>query len=334
MFEAKDLTIKKNNNTLIEAISFKIEQKGILGVLCQSSSITDVLADVLCGVISADSGEILINGLQMSRNELALKRKVRLASHSFVAPSHMTVYEYLDFVGNALKLDNEKKYKQIKEALELTALDSVKNREISRLNISMHNVLTIAAAILGNPEILVLNDPFGGIEGEAFEDMYALVSMLGQIKTVILLTHNTDAVKRLCDDVVIISGGKIVLSGKIEDIEKKINSTCELHITIRGDVQTAMATVSALSEVLNVKLMSSEANEVHTVSVEHYQDSRITEKIFDALSDKNIPMLSVKPIILTLNDVYYSLTAQDTNIDNVNEDISKKGKLFARRRDA
>ncbi len=306
MLEINEIKVLLDSVPIIDGLSLKIEEKGIFGILCSDGNVRNMLADVLCGAKNANSGEILYNGCPMSRNALQLKRKIRLASSTITLEPSMTCFEYLELVSNSLKLGMDKKYKQIEEALELVELEAQKNKAFTRLDGEKKIKLSIAASLIGNPDFIIVNEPFENIYGEALEQIYELLRFLGTLKTVILLSHEPDKVKHLCSSVAIVSGGRVALCGSIDEIERKINATHELLIKVKGEQEAIVAAIKTHDTVINVKVLSTEENGIHCLSVEHYPDDLIKDRLFESLADINAPMLSVKQITLTLGDVYYS----------------------------
>ncbi len=333
MIEIKNLKIEKDGSYIINDVSVTVENKRIFGVLCADSMQRELFGKVLCGAVDATDGEVMYDGKKMTRAALELKAKVRLASYTFVADGHVTVFEYLDVVGNSLKLETEKKYRQIKEALELTGLDSLQNKLICNISDAyIRFKVSLAASLLGNPDYIISDCTFDGFSDDALSEIYELLEMLGNIKTIVLFSDKPTCIKRLCQNIAIISRGKVVLEGHIDEIEQKINSTHELRITVRGNEQTIHETIKNTECVVNVKTLSADKNNTHLLSVEHYPDDKIKDRIFEALSAVNCPMLSVKQISLTLNDVYYSLISHDQNNDPPTSDSTAEKKNIFRRR--
>ncbi len=320
MIELKDICINSGETKLYN-ISLKAEEKGIYGILCEDSAVKSRLADIICGVENADGGQVLVNAVEMSRKALDLKRKARLASPRLLCDGMSTPVEYLDFIGNVLKIEPEKKYRQIKEAMELVGISDVQNKPIASLPSAAGARLSLAAALIGNPEVIVLDELFEEISDNEARELYEILDMLAEIKILILLSHSPEQVRRLCRHIAIIAGGKIALSGNCEDIEKKINSTHTLNITARGEKEKILEAINQTEGVVSVKILSADKNMVHTLSVEYLPDLKMKDKIFSALALVNVPMLSFKEKKLSLSDVYYSLTIAEEK-GNTNNDSS------------
>ncbi len=290
-----------------------VEGKGIHGVLGTKGAGKSALARIITGCEDADAGRVTVGERQMSRKNKAAKRKIRLVPTCLELHGTVTPVEYLDLVGDCMGIQPDKRYRQIKEAVELVGIEDVQRRSFSSLGASARCRLSLAAALLGNPEYIVLDDPFSLLEGTEQAQIYELLDMLGRIKTLVLFSHRASEVKRLCKDVAILHGGKIALNGNIAEIEQKINATAQTYVTVRGEGDRIIEAIRTLDCVVDAKITSEEAGGAVCVSVEHIHDDMIKDKLFGVLAAISSPMLSVKSVSLTLDDVFYSFAASEKN---------------------
>ncbi len=310
MLEIKSL-VAEYRYGFVKGLSLTVNEKGIFGILCADSSDRATIAHVVCGCAEKESGEVLINGEPVTRQELKTRKKIRLVPEDLILEGMTTPVEHLEFVADALGVAADKKYRQVSEALELLGLDEDARRPFFSLNKAERCRLSLAAALIGNPECIVINDAFTAIDRKSAADIFELLKMLAKRKIIILLSHKPAEVKELCERVAIVSGGAVVIEGEIAEIEKKINATRELHISAKGEIDKVVEAIKGVDKVVDVKVSAAGSNKVNTLIIEHYPDTAIKDKVFDALSEVNSQMLSFKEIKLTLDDVYYSLTAAD-----------------------
>ena len=310
MLEIKDLVAEYCEGS-VKGLSLTVSEKGIFGILCAHSADRTAIASVICGCADKESGEVLINGEPVSRKALKARKKIRLVPHELNIDGMMTSVEYLDFVADALSVASDKKYRQVSEALELLDLYEDSSRPFFMLGKAVRVRLSIAASLIGNPEFIVIDDAFSGLDRKTAEDIFELLKMLAKRKTVILLSHKPAEVKELCEQIAIVSGGVVAIEGNIAEIEKKINATREMHINARGETDKIIEAIKSVQNVVDVRVTSTSANKISTFVIEHYPDAFIKDKVFDALNAINSQMLSFKEVKLTLEDVYYSLTSPD-----------------------
>ena len=300
---------------LLDGVSFDIDGKGIYAVLGDKLSGKTALARIICGCEDADEGEILLDGERVGRKNLLLRSKVRLVPSQLELYPSVTPIEHLDFVGGALGVDPDKKYRQIKEALELVGLDEKQNKPFSTLDAYDRCCLSIASALLGNPRVIVMDDPFSFVDGSRMEMLCNLLKMLGDIKTVILLTRKPSDVKKLCQHVFILHNGKIALGGTIDDIMAKVNSTSQFYITVRGNSAEMLESLCAVDTVIQAKVTGAQAGGVISVYVEHRPDGMIKDKVTHALSDIGAEMLTFVPVSVDFEDVFNSFRTRSKKAD-------------------
>ncbi len=315
MLQIRDLTRGRGDTYALRGFSFDAADKGVYGILGAHGSGKTALARLICGVENADGGEILVRGELMSASAMEQRKKVRCAPSELALYPTSSAEEHLDFVGGALGVAPDKRYRQIKEALELTGLSDRRGRAFSRLSPLEKCRLAICAALLGNPDIIVLDDALAALKSEEKKEIYPLLQMLGGIKTLILLTSDPTDIRAVCQSVSVLHGGRSVISGTVEEIEKKINATAQLYVTVRGEAGSVLEAVEKVDGVVSARLHDEQTDGICIVSVEHLPDSMIKDKIFTALAAISAPMLSTKAVMLTLEDLFYSFAAMEKNKD-------------------
>ena len=307
MVEIKDLTVAIGGRNILNGISFDFADKGVYAVLCASDEQKKLLAELISGCCNADGGEILIDGEPMSRNNTHLKKTVRLAPSADFAFGDVSPYEYIQFIGISMGIEREKLARQIAEAVDLLGLGSFCDKPIRALSGTQKCRVSIAASLVGNPDVIVIDSALDTLAGKSLEEVYDILDMLGGIKTVILITSKPSHAKRLCDHAVLIAGGRVVLCDKIADIEAKINDSAQTKISVRGDAEAVLAAIRSMSGITSVKLIKTSRDKVSEIEIEHEYDAFIKDRLFGTLAAINAPMLSSATAALTLEDVYYTL---------------------------
>lgn len=300
-------------------VSFSIEDKGIYAVLGDKGEGKTALARIICGCEDADGGEVLLDGEHMSRKNMSLKHKVRLVPTQLALYGTVTPVEHLEFVGGVLGIDPDKKYRQIKEALELVGLDTSQNKPFAALDAFERFALALAASLLGNPDVLVIDDALGGIDAARMDTVRQLIEMLGKIKVIILLTHRPSDVKKMGEHVFLLHNGRIALGGKISDIMAKVNSTSQLYITVRGGSTEVIAAVCSVDTVVEAKITGAQSGGVISVYVEHTPDANIKDKLTSALGGINAPIHTWRAVTLDLEDIFNSFRSRSRKADDGKE---------------
>lgn len=312
MIRIDDLTVECANGTALNKLSLLIEGEGIFGILAGRGAGKTTLARAICGICAADAGSIKINDEKMTTGNTSLKKKVRFVPAQLKISDLETVYDYLMFVGSAIGVPSEKKYKQIDQAIELLELVDVKDSCFCTLSADDRCRLSIAASLIGNPAVIVIDCALDHIPESEREDLYELLMMLAAKKEIVLLSSKPAVVKKLCTGVAVMCDGAIALSDKICEIERKINATCQTYVTVRGEYDEFKETILGLDGVVSARLeVKSNKEGLCTVLVEHVHDELIKDRLFKALSEGGVPLLSSKTVTLSLEDVYYSFAAKD-----------------------
>ncbi len=219
---ARGVTVRTCSGEPQAEISFSILKKGIHGILGPVGSGKGALLRLLAGIDKVETGEIEMGGVLLPANNLPLRSSIAYIPATSVLMGNMTVEETLEFAGNAKRVRSDLLFRQIKEAEELLALDCLSKRLVSRLTEAERWRLTLAMALLGNPEILLMDEPMHSLGEDSYEARAELLTMLGQVKTVVLSTSSYSLAKALCEDVILLSDGRCLAQGSFEELESRL----------------------------------------------------------------------------------------------------------------
>ena len=210
---------------IVNDLSFSIAKKGIHGILAPMGAGKTELLDIISGSRDAVGGGVRLFGKEVSSSDLSVKKKIGYVPEYSCLYSDMTVLEIMSFVGESKGVESGKLIRQIKEALELTDLYDSRDRLVGRLTEYDKKKLALSAALLGNPEIILVDEPVAKkMSGERQSEIMGILSMLGKMKTIIIATQIYGVAKELCEDVVILSDGKLVCAGTFEALEEKLRA--------------------------------------------------------------------------------------------------------------
>lgn len=214
-------------------LSFSFEKKGVHCILAPKYSGKTQIMNILGGICEADEGEVLIFGADPYRNR-DVKKKIGYLRKDNTLYSDMTVFEIMNFVGDTRSVESGKLYRQIKEALELVGLEDVKNKLVRNITEFDKKKLSLGAALLGNPDLLLLDEPIvRNMSQERRGELEQIILMLGRIKTVIITTDDCSIARALADDVVIISDGRALAEGSFEELDRRLADS-EIPITLEA----------------------------------------------------------------------------------------------------
>ena len=216
MIEIKSLSKKFGDVTVIDNVS--IAADGVLGICGNTASGKSTLLGIIAGFVPASEGQVLINGEKLPNDPLRIAKAVGYMPEGAPAFSHLTVSEFLAFVGQAKKINEEKLFRQIDEVIELAELTRIKDVYIQHLTPSERKILGIAAALLGNPKIVILDEPFSDLDAHSLSIMKAIIKMLGEIKTVVISAKNQSELCGICNNIITLSSNQPEI--KVEENEE------------------------------------------------------------------------------------------------------------------
>ena len=306
MIQIKDLNIKIEDHSVFESLSFEIADGNTCAVFIGKRGGKTALASAICGALEIDGGEIVIDGEAVSPDNAAQKSRIGFYSADMKPFGFMSVYETLKLFCDARGVDDEKAELQINEVLQLTELESEMNSSVSALSVFQRAKLGIATTLMGKPSLLVYDDIFKGLDKDECEDIVQILTTISSKKRTLLICSTPELAARFCDYAIFVNNGKPALSGRIEDIEREINKTKEMKLSIRGDFEKIEKTLFALDEIVKVSLESDDGETVG-VRIEYKCDDKIKDKLFAAMAQINSPILSYKDILVSIREVYYSL---------------------------
>ena len=211
----------------IHAVSFSFTKKGVHCILAPKYSGKTQIMDILAGCDRAYGGDVNVLGNDPYESP-DTRRKIGYVRKENTLYPNMTVFEIMSFVGESRKVEQGKLYRQIKEALELVGLDGMRSKLVVSLNEYDKKRLSLAAALLGNPELILLDEPILAKTSEdRREELERIISMLGRVKTVIVTTDDCAIARSLGEDVVIISDGAVLAKGSLDELDRKLSSSDE-----------------------------------------------------------------------------------------------------------
>ena len=307
MIEVKHLTKIYGDHTAVDDLSFTIEPGHIYGLLGPNGAGKSTTMNIVTGCLAATSGTVRICGHDIYEDPIAAKRCIGYLPEIPPLYTDMTPFEFLSFVAEAKGVGYEEAGRQVREVMELTQIEDMKNRLIKNLSKGYRQRVGIAQAMLGNPEIIILDEPTVGLDPKQIIEIRELIRMLGQTRTVILSSHILAEISAVCDRVLIISHGKLVADDTIEHLESNVANANRLRLSVRGSAEDISEVLSNIEGILDCKQISEEDG-VITLSLNVTKERDLRDDIFFAMAERRIPVLTMDAEELDLEDIFLSLT--------------------------
>lgn len=308
MIEVRNLVKKYGNHVAVDHLNFTVEKGKIYGFLGPNGAGKSTTMNMITGYIASTEGDILIDGHNILEEPEEAKKRIGYLPEIPPLYQDMTVREYLEFAAELKAIPREKKKSNIEEVMSTTKIEDVKNRLIKNLSKGYKQRVGLAQALLGYPEIIILDEPTVGLDPKQIIEIRDLIKGLGRKHTVILSSHILSEVSAVCDHVLIIDKGRLVASDSPENLSKLIAGDNSLELTIKGreeDIRKAFDMVENVQEVIYHDSLVKGACDV-TVKVSGEQDIR--ENIFFALAEMKCPILKMQSGNMSLEEVFLKLT--------------------------
>ena len=308
MIEVRNLVKKYGNHVAVDHLNFTVEKGKIYGFLGPNGAGKSTTMNMITGYIASTEGDILIDGHNILEEPEEAKKRIGYLPEIPPLYQDMTVREYLEFAAELKSIPKEKKKSNIEEVMSTTKIEDVKNRLIKNLSKGYKQRVGLAQALLGYPEIIILDEPTVGLDPKQIIEIRDLIKGLGRKHTVILSSHILSEVSAVCDHVLIIDKGRLVASDSPENLSKLIAGDNSLELTIKGreeDIRKAFDMVENVQEGIYHDSLVKGACDV-TVKVSGEQDIR--ENIFFALAEMKCPILKMQSGNMSLEEVFLKLT--------------------------
>lgn len=319
MIEVKDLVKNYGSHRAVRNVSFTVEPGHIYGFLGPNGAGKSTTMNIITGTLAATSGSVTINGHDIYGDPLAAKKCIGYLPEIPPLYPDMDPEEYLSFVGSAKGLRGSELAAQIEEVMELTGLTDVRRRMIRNLSKGYRQRVGIAQAMLGDPEIIILDEPTVGLDPKQIIEIRELIRSLGKKHTVILSSHILSEISAVCDHVIIIAKGRIVADDMLDRLESRYSSDCRLELLLRASEAEGRSLLSRLSPLCaKAELLPSSEQGTVLLSLRYEKGRDIRAAVYGQVQKSGLTLLSMIPRIKTLEDIFLELTAAE-NADSEEE---------------
>lgn len=314
MIEVKDLVKKYGSHLAVDHLSFTLESGKIYGFLGPNGAGKSTTMNIMTGYLGATQGSVLIDGHDILKEPEEAKKHIGYLPELPPLYMDMTVQEYMEFAAELKKLPKEKRESDISEVMKLTRLQDVSGRLIKNLSKGYKQRVGLAQAILGFPEIIILDEPTVGLDPKQIIEIRELIRTLSKKHTVILSSHILAEVREVCDYILIISKGKLVASDTPENLELLRNGASSLELEVKAAPETARAILSTIDDI-DAMEMHSENENLTRVKLETKNGADIREAVFYAFAEEKCPLLEMKTAKASLEDIFMELTQKEESND-------------------
>lgn len=311
MIEMNHLTKKYGNHVAVDDLSLTVEPGRIYGFLGPNGAGKSTTMNMVTGYLGATSGEVKINGFDILKQPEEAKKCIGYLPEIPPLYVDMTVKEYLDFAAELKEIDRADRRQYVDEAMEMTKITDMKDRLIKNLSKGYRQRVGLAQAVLGYPEVIILDEPTVGLDPKQIIEMRELIKKLGEKHTVILSSHILSEVREVCDYIFIISKGKLVANDTTENLLEKVEKNHrELEILLRGDAEAASGLLKQVDFIEEIETAEGKEEDTTLLKVKTVADTDIRNQIIKILVEANVELLEIRSAGKSLEDIFLELTEQ------------------------
>ena len=307
MIEVKNVTKKYGKAVAVEDISFSINDGEIIGLLGPNGAGKSTTMNILTGYIEQTSGEVTIEGYNTLKKPKKAKRQIGYMPEGVPLYTDLTVKEFVTYMAELKHVDSKTRKDKVQKVIEQTGLKEVENKLTRNLSRGYKQRVSMAGALVGEPKILILDEPTVGLDPKQITEIRNLIKELGKTHTIILSSHILSEVSQICSKVIIINKGKIVAIDTPENLENRVNKNNCLYVTVE-DTENKIANIKdKIKEIKNIDLIQENEDGTKQYLIEADKNVDLRKKVFSEFAKENITIFEMKKADTTLEDAFMKL---------------------------
>ena len=323
MIEVKNVTKKYPNIEAVDNINFTIKDGEVVGFLGPNGAGKTTTMNMITGFIEPTEGQIIINGFDIVKKSKKAKKQIGYMPEGVPLYTELTAREFVNYMAELKDVKAKERKEAVEKAIEETGLKDVQNKLIKNLSRGYKQRVSMAGALVGNPEVIILDEPTVGLDPKQITEIRSLIKELGKKHTVILSSHILSEVSQICERVIIINHGKIVAIDTPENLENKTKEKNTILVTVEDKNEKMKNLKEEVKEIEEIKLVKDNEDGTKQYAVTSADKVDLRKKIFEILPKQDITIFELKKDESTLEDAYIKLIDSDKK-ENTNKEESKE----------
>lgn len=307
VIEVKNVTKKYGKAIAVDDISFTIQEGEIVGLLGPNGAGKSTTMNMITGFIEQTQGDIIVDGYDMLKKPKKAKKEIGYMPEGVPLYTDLTVKEFVNYMAEIKQVDKKTRKEKIEKIIEQTGLKDVQKKLVKNLSRGYKQRVSMAGALVGNPKILILDEPTVGLDPKQITEIRNLIKELGKIHTVILSSHILSEVSQICNKVIIINKGKIVAIDTPENLENKVTNNNSVYVTVEDPENKIKATTEKIKDIKNIKLVEENEDGTKQYIIEANGEVDLRKAIFAEFAKENITIFEMKKADSTLEDAFMKL---------------------------
>lgn len=314
MIQITDLVKKYGNKTALQGLNLTVEEGQIMGLLGPNGAGKSTTMNIMTGYISATSGEVLIDGHNILTEPLKAKKEIGYLPEIPPLYMDMKVKEYLVFAAKLKKVKKQDRKEQVEKVMKMTEIKEYENRLIKFLSKGYKQRVGLAQALLGNPKLLILDEPTVGLDPKQIINMRKLIHELAKEHTIILSSHILSEISAICDSVVIINKGQVIAQGKTKELEEQFSNKNSLHLTVKGAEEEIKQAADGCEYFSSYEMEELEDGQWKVKAEITEEKEAIEDDLFFYFAERKIPVLNMEQEVKSLEEVFLKLTEEGNEV--------------------
>lgn len=307
MIEVKNVTKKYGKFVAVDNISFNINEGEIVGLLGPNGAGKSTTMNMLTGYIEQTEGEIIIDGYNMLKKPKKAKKEIGYMPEGVPLYTDLSVKEFVTYMAELKKVDRKVRKEKVQKIIEQTGLKDVQKKLIRNLSRGYKQRVAMAGALVGEPKILILDEPTVGLDPKQITEIRNLIRELGKTHTVILSSHILSEVSQVCNKVIIINKGKLVAIDTPENLENKVSNKNCVYVTVE-DLDNKMETIKdKIEDIEKLELVEKNEDGTKQYMIESKDGIDLRRILFAELAKENITIFEMKKADSTLEDAFMKI---------------------------
>lgn len=324
MIEVKNVTKKYGSFTAVDNINFTVKDGEVVGFLGPNGAGKSTTMNMITGFIEPTDGSIIINGYDIVKKTKKAKKQIGYMPENVPLYVDLTVKEFVSYMAELKLVERKNRKEEVKQAIEETGLQEVQNKLIRNLSRGYKQRVSMAGALVGNPEVLILDEPTVGLDPKQIIEIRNLIKKLGEKHTVILSSHILSEVSQICEKVIIINKGKIIAIDTPTNLEEKTKEQNILYVTVEDNDDNMPKIKEKIKDIKQLEMIKDNDDGTKQYKIVSDEDKDIRKNLFDVLPKQGITIFELKKAESTLEDAFIKLI--DNNSNKEQKEKTKKDK--------
>ena len=324
MIEIKNVTKKYPNTTAVDNLSFEVKDGEIVGFLGPNGAGKSTTMNMITGYIEPTEGQIIVGGYDISKKPKKAKKQIGYMPEGTPLYTELTVREFVSYMADLKSVKSKQRKEMISKVIDETGLSNVQNKLIRNLSRGYKQRVSLAGALVGDPDVIILDEPTVGLDPKQITEIRSLIKNLGKNHTVILSSHILSEVSQICERVVIINHGKIVAIDTPENLENKTKEKNTILVTVEDPKENMKNLKKTVKEIEEVKFVKDNEDGTKQYAISSSGEVDLRKKLFEVLPKQEMTIFELKKDESTLEDAFIKLIDTSTMQEAISNDKKPK----------